>query len=198
MQLSDLIKLAEENVRQGFIFKKAGLFEDIKGSWYSLRSDIVAEFGLSEREEKIIIRRQGTNFEVSLIDKFLNLNNVTTKLTKKSYISYPSIDDLFHLKSPIVEKWLSENNWNAEWEYNNNFKDPTAKEYIQWHQLRNPFYNKEVYAVEGGYPFHAFGKLEDMKDDDVLILKTLKESEPFINIVRNLNTGTLRVIAEIS
>jgi hypothetical protein len=121
----------------------------------------------------------------------------TTLLYAHPARSLPPIDAVFRFGSPRVQEWLAAHGWEPTWEYNDNFPDrETARAYERAWQDQCPLYGRGVHAVVGGWhvPWPD-GDWEDLLAD-TLVLMTLEESEPWIEVWRT--AAGFRVIQRIT
>jgi hypothetical protein len=120
-----------------------------------------------------------------------------TKLYAHPGLSLPPVDAIFRFGSPEVGRWLRENDWEPDWEYNENFRDQgPIDEYHEEYRKQSPLYRDDAYAVLGGWhlPWPEGDWVELIKSQ--LIAWTFKDSEPWVEVWRT--DGLYRVIQRIT
>jgi hypothetical protein len=111
-------------------------------------------------------------------------------------LSLPPIDVVFMRGSREIEAHLTRNGWRREWPYNDNCKDPVARAYDNHWQTTCPMYANGVHAVSGGWPFPwPEGDFSEWVDSD-LVLWTLVEAEPWIEVFHR--NGQFHVLSRVT
>ncbi|MEW4566640.1 hypothetical protein AB1L88_02115 [Tautonia sp. JC769] len=102
--------------------------------------------------------------------------------------SLPPLEAVFKFGSSEVRRWLTSNNWEPEWGYNDNFPDRTATGiYERKYQRQLPLFSGDAYAVLGGWhmPWPE-GDWDEMVEKQ-LIVWTFADSEPWVEAWRDDN-----------
>ena len=116
--------------------------------------------------------------------------------------SLPPLDALFRFGSARVQDWLRSHGWldatGVPDAYNANFPDAApAASYEAYWQERHPLYAGGVHAIVGGWHFPwPDGDWAERLEDE-LLLWTLAEAEPWIELWRSA-AGTLNVRERIT
>lgn len=97
--------------------------------------------------------------------------------------SLPPIDAVFRFGPQTVHAWLSEHEWQPDWGFSSNFKDPRpAQEYERLYQSECPLYSGGAFAVLGGWHFPwPDGDWEELLSRPLLAW-TFAESEPWVEV----------------
>lgn len=103
-------------------------------------------------------------------------------LYAETMASLPPVDAVFLLGSSQIESYLNRHRWEREYGFNNNFPDSIPFEYERLYQKNCPIFLQGIAAVCGGWHFPwpdgDFEKLIDAR----LVVWTLLESEPWIEV----------------
>lgn len=113
----------------------------------------------------------------------LTANHGGAKLYAQTARSLPPVDAVFRFGSPAVHQWLRSNEWQTDWGYNGNFKDPRpVEEYERLYQAECPLYAGGSHAVLGGWHFPwPDGDWKQWLDRPLLVW-TFEESEPWVEV----------------
>jgi len=103
-------------------------------------------------------------------------------LFAEQYLSLPCVDAVFRFGSEAVGRYLEENGWSRDDDFNDNFKHPTAAAYERIWQENCPMYSSGVVAACGGWLFPWPDVEWDELASSELVVWTLAGSEPWFDV----------------
>jgi hypothetical protein len=109
----------------------------------------------------------------------------------------PPIDALFRFGSPKIHAWLAQNGWKPTWGYNANFPDRVLGDaYDAAFQNQFPLYTGDAHAMIGGWHFPWPDDDWEELLNDVLVLCTFEDSEPWLEVW--LRAGAFEVVQRVT
>ncbi len=167
--------------------------------WITLDCGLLPkEVGLSG-SASVFSARNGTQSGAFVINRTIpfEVGPDSVPLFAESALSLPPIDAVFRFGSPAVHAWLAQNNWEPSWGYNDNFRDRvTADAYEAAFQAQYPLYTGNAHAVVGGWHFTWPDDDWEQRLNDVLLLCTFKDYEPWVEVW--LHEGRFEVVERIT
>ena len=167
--------------------------------WLSIRMRFIPGYAGRAGCLSVYTSEDDSGTDLVAEDEYVELPDLTEgiRLYAEHALSLPPIDAVFRFGSDAVEQWLTENGWERDCEYNDNFPDRvTASEYERHWQAQLPFYDGTAHAVLGGWhmPWPE-GDWEELIDQQ-LIVWTFADSEPWVEAWKDANG--YRVIRRIT
>ncbi|MBN8820838.1 MULTISPECIES: hypothetical protein [unclassified Spirosoma] len=177
-QDSFLYKLSEENQRQDAYWILEGdlkLIVNYQNEWW----------GITEKNCKVSFAQQDNVWD-------LLAGTQCIPLTKHNIKSYPSLDYVFYFGDLQISTWLAENNWQKDWGFNDNFKDPVGQDYVNWWMDNYPLYfDEDNFIIEGGWSMIWPDDNEPLQYDgsNEFLFCTIFGGEPYYEVYRYRDTG---------
>lgn len=144
-----------------------------KGGCLSVYTDIGSE---GENPEGAVVYDSGATLEQVIVESSL-------KLFAKRHISLPPASAVFRIDSPIIQEWIKEIGWRpSKYDPSIPYHNPIVKAYDDLYDPTSPFHREDIYAVLGGWNFPFPDTEWDLLIKDNLLLSTLAESEPWVEV----------------
>lgn len=108
-----------------------------------------------------------------------------TKLFAHPRLSWPPVDAVFRFGSPAIQEWLADCGWQADWLYNDNFRDSAVVSvYESYVNARNPLFDEseKVFVRLGGwhdaFPENDWVELLAKR----LVAMTYRDAQPWLEV----------------
>lgn len=176
MKLDQFVAEARALARPGLLLRNQGEGEPVAW-WHGLAFDGPV-ISVRHAGQWLTLFAGETGASVSASAK----QPIGSPLYAQPYSALPPVDAVFRYGSLEIERFLAQNSWTREDEFNDNFPDSVPQEYERIWQDNCPMYADGVMAACGGWPFPWPDGSFLQNAQSELVVWTLAEAEPCFEV----------------